>query len=413
MSQDKLRRCGRNDDSSVRLGGAAISPDGIAVRILQLVQQPQRRGAEIFAFDLTAELLRRGHDVRTVYLYPASGEHALPLRSGDVQLSADPRHLFEKVPGVHPRTLRRLRQVAAQFQPDIVQANGARTLKYGAMLERVPATSSFALVYRSIGDPLVWVRGRMRRAIYRNLLIPAVDGIAAVSTSSLDGLQTLYRLDDKVVVQIPRGIDVARLAPCSTREELRIRLGTEPSAPVLVFVGSLTPEKRPDRLARVFAAIAARVPSARLWVVGDGPERAALESLLSDLSISDKVSLVGASAEAGSYLAAADALILTSDTEGLPGVVLEAAALGVPSVATAVGGVGDAIQSGVNGLLADPTDEDELAQNAIALLSDPALARKLASGANANFWQKFSIARVADSYVALYEQTIAGRGNQS
>jgi glycosyltransferase involved in cell wall biosynthesis len=383
------------------------------MRILQLVQQPQRRGAEMFAYDLTAELLRRGHEVRTVYLYPASGQHALPLRPGDVELAANPGHLFEKLPGVHPGVIRQLRHVVTEFDPDVVQANGARTLKYGAALKRLSNKPRFAFLYRSIGDPLVWVQGRMRRATYRNLLIPSVDGIAAVSMSSLEGLRTLYRIDNKAIAQIPRGIDPSRLVPSSTREQMRMRLGTDPAAPVLVFVGSLTPEKRPDRLARVFAQVLAQVPSARLWVVGDGPERAAMESLLADLSISDKVTLVGSTDATGSYVAAADALILTSDTEGLPGVVLEAAALGLPAVVTAVGGVGDAVEDGVNGLLADPADEDKLAQNAVSLLSDPALVQRLGSRANANFRAKYSISTVADSYLALYEETVKRRVNSS
>ena len=100
--------------------------------------------------------------------------------------------------------------------------------------------------------------------------MPQVDGIAAVSSASLDGLKQLYDLADKTVAQIPRGIDRQRIAPRRDRATVRAALGDSESTPVVVFVGSLTPEKRPDRLARVFAGVVKQLPEARLWVVGDG-----------------------------------------------------------------------------------------------------------------------------------------------
>lgn len=370
---------------------------------MQLVQQPQRRGAEMFAYDLTSELRRRGHEVLTVYLYPADGADPLPIHGPDVALGANPRHPFEKIPGVHPAVVWKLRDLVKSFRPDIVQANGARTLKYGAALRRSCRSHPFGFVYRSIGDPLVWVRGRSKRTIFRAALMPAVDGIAAVSTASLAGLRELYRLDGKIVTQIPRGIDPARVAPTASRPDVRESLNTSPECPVVVYVGSLAPEKRPDRLARVFARVVAGVDGARLYVVGDGPERQAFEALLSGLSITDRVSMLGVSDEVGSYIAAADVLLLTSDTEGLPGVVLEAASLGIPSVATRVGGVGDAVVAGENGLLADPEDEVQLAEHVIALLKDDTRRLALGTAALERFESTYAISAVTDRYVSLYD----------
>jgi glycosyltransferase involved in cell wall biosynthesis len=376
------------------------------VKILQLVQQPQLRGAELFAHDLTTELLTRGHEVRTVYLYPAGGEHVLADHGHDVFIGANPQNVFERVPGINPAVLWKLHGLINSFQPDIVQANGARTLKYGAALRRLSFRRPFGFVYRSIGDPLVWVRGRARRAFFRTALIPAVDGIAAVSTTSLDGLRSLYHLEGKVVAQIPRGIDTGRIALRRSRNDVRSALDVDDRSPMIVCVGGLTAEKRPDRLARVFAEVVAALPTATLCVIGDGPGRAGFESLVGELSIADRVRLVGSTDDVGSYVAAADVLLLTSDTEGLPGVVLEAAALGVPSVATRVGGVADAVADGVNGLLAPPEDEARLADHVVSLLTDDALRTRLGRVAKQRFDTTYAIPVVADAYVGLYEAVV-------
>lgn len=379
------------------------------MRVLHLVQQPQRRGAEMFAYDLTSRLLRTGHDVSTTYLYPASAAGQLPLRGNDTVAGSNPRHVAERI-GVNPTLVRRLGRIVDEFEPDIVQANGARTLKYGAVLHRF---RSFGLVYRSIGDPTVWVTGQAKRAFYRRIVLPRVDGIAAVSGNTLEGLASLYDLDGKVVAQIPRGIDPQRLAPRMGRQEVRDLLQADAGDPVVVFVGSLTDEKRPDRLARVFADVARAVPDARLWVVGDGPGRGALESEFVSAGLTDRIRYVGATDDVGSYIAAADVLLLTSDTEGLPGVVLEAAALGVPAVATDVGGVRDAITQGVSGLLADAVDEQELAASLARLLTNPAERAQLGEAAEQQFRTTFDIAHVADRYVDLYGEVLEAAARES
>jgi glycosyltransferase involved in cell wall biosynthesis len=361
----------------------------------------------MFAYDLTTELLRRDHHVLTVYLYPAHGAHALAGRNQDVMLGANPRHPLERLPGLNPTVLWRLRKIVRSFQPDIVQANGARTLKYGAALRVLSFRHRFGFVYRSIGDPVVWVRGRAKRAFFRWVLIPTVDGIAAVSTTTLDGLHSLYRLDETVVEQVPRGIDPERIAPTLSRSVVRHRLGVDHTAPTIVYVGSLAPEKRPDRLARVFAKVARDVAEAMLIVVGDGPERVRFEALTDQLSIADRVVLVGSTDAVGSFIGAADVLLLTSDTEGLPGAVLEAACLGVPSVATRVGGVADAVADGVNGLLADPEDEDQLSAHVVSLLTDNVLRTDLGQAANEQFMSRYAVSVVADRYLELYDAVTA------
>jgi glycosyltransferase involved in cell wall biosynthesis len=232
-----------------------------------------------------------------------------------------------------------------------------------------------------------------------------VHGVVAVSNNTLRGLHALYGLEDQQVAQIPRGIDPERLAPALTRQHLRQLLGVGPDDPVVVFVGSLTREKRPDRLARVFKQVARELPDARLWIVGEGPERNTLEAQLS--SLGGRVHLAGESDDVGSFVGGADVLLLTSDTEGLPGAVLEAAALGLPAVATNVGGVADAVRSGVTGVLVDRQDEEALASAVLALLTNSRERTRLGSAAQQQFVNGFSIGTITGRYESFYRQVLS------
>ena len=283
----------------------------------------------------------------------------------------------------------------------------ARTLKYGSVLSRLAGGKSFGLVYRSIGDPKVGVRGNFKRAVYRGMIMSRVYGVAAVSRNTMDGLSAIYGPEDEAAAQIPRGMDPQRLAPRRTRLDVRQSIGAGPVDPVVIFIGSLTKEKRPDRLARVFKQVALEFPDAWLWVIGEGPERLELEAKLVDLG--NRIHFAGTSDDVGSFIGAADVLLLTSDTEGLPGVILEAAALAVPAVATDVGGVRDAITDGETGVLADPTDENALSVALIRLLANPGERRRLGRAAQQQFGSKFSIETVTRRYADLYHEVLAGK----
>ncbi len=108
-------------------------------------------------------------------------------------------------------------------------------------------------------------------------------------------------------------------------------------------------------------------------------------------------------------MSAADVLLLTSDTEGLPGVVLEAAALGVPTVATDVGGVADAVGHDVTGLLVGSSDEPGLADALERLLTNADAREALGRAAQLRFRETFDIATVAERYVELYRDVLDSR----
>lgn len=374
-----------------------------SLRILQVVQKPQRRGAEIFAYQLSQALRNQGHTVQIAYLYPHEHAGALPLHNDDCVLDGNENHPYEKLLSVHPALLRRLRQVIHTFRPDIVQVNGARTVKYGALAHGLQRHPAWRLIYRNIGNPQDWVQGWRQRLFYRNFVMLELDGVVGVSQATLQIVHDFYKLSTPMA-QIPRGVDPAALIPNQTLEQVRHATQAPLDAPVLLFVGSLTPEKRLDRMVRLVSKLRPLLPAIQLWLVGDGPLRAALAEQAQTLGVEDAVRFLGVQSNVANYLQAANLFLLTSDTEGLPGVLLEAGLLGLPVVATQVGGVAECVRDGVTGILVERTDEEHLTRAVHQLLINP--QRRDEMGQQAAQWirEKFTMDRIVTQYIDFYDR---------
>jgi glycosyltransferase involved in cell wall biosynthesis len=231
--------------------------------------------------------------------------------------------------------------------------------------------------------------------------MPQVDGVVGVSQATLRAVRDFYALDVPSI-NIPRGVVPAALIPERPRETVRRELGVPPTAPVLVFVGSLSREKRLDRFLQTTQRVLAALPDLSVWLVGDGPLRAEIEKQIKARELGGRVHLLGIQASVATYMSAADLLLLTSDTEGIPGVVLEAGVLGLPVVATRVGGLPECVLDGETGILVDPQDEKALTQAVLDLLRDQ--ARRVEMGRRARPWiqARFTMDAIAQRYVDFY-----------
>jgi len=376
------------------------------VRILQLVNKPQRRGAEIFAAQLGAALRKQGHDTRTAYLYPHPGNNSLPLQAQDYMLAGRADHPLEKA-GAQPRLLQALRRTINTFQPDVVQVGGGRTVKYGALTTLLAPNRAWILICRNIGHARDWVNGWQHRLVYQRLVMPKVDGVVSVTRANLQDFRELYNLPVPMTC-IATGIDPDSLRPTRSRAGVRRDTETPAEVPVVLFVGSLSPAKRPDRLLRVVHQARAHLPDLHLWVIGDGPLRAELEQQAASLGLAGQVRFLGVQAEVGDYMQAADLLLLTSDTEGIPRVILEAGLLGLPVVSTRVGGISEFVLPGETGLLAPPEQEAELTQAILRLLRAPQERCRMGQQAKIQIEANYTTAQIAQAYLAFYRQ-VQGR----
>lgn len=166
----------------------------------------------------------------------------------------------------------------------------------------------------------------------------------------------------------------------------------------VVTVGRLVPWKHVDQVMKAIGQINA----AGLVIIGDGPERGPLEELARVLDISDRVYFAGQRSREETFclMAACDLFVLNSTYEGLPHVVLEAMSLGLPVVATAVGGTPEVIENEENGRLVPPSDDRALVEGLSGLLFAPSERERLAEGARRTV-ERFGLARMVEETEAL------------
>lgn len=236
------------------------------------------------------------------------------------------------------------------------------------------------------------------RGFFGSLLLSAVraasDAFISICRPIREELQRVGVAAERIH-DIGNGVDTARFRPAPPRERLELRraLGL-PEGRLVVYAGRLAREKGLDLLLAAWPSLAA---GAQLCIVGEGPERAALEAQAAGLR---GIRFHGPVTDVAPVLRAADAFVLPSRAEGLPVALLEGMSSGLASVATAVGGIPEIIEDGHNGLLVPPEDPGALARALHRALGPEGAG--LGQVARARIVQSYSIDAVADRVLGLY-----------
>ena len=356
---------------------------------------PDHGGPATYVPETARELVARGHRVEVVCLSDRS-EDTAPFRFPVRRIR---RGLFKPWRVV----LTTLAIARAARTADVVFVHGLE-------LEAWLATAAVARprVHKIVGDA-AWERARNRgwfggtlddyQAAPKSPALRALDWLRArplrgaraifVPSNYLRAIVEGWNVGAVAVVRNAAVIEAA--APAEPYEH-----GGLPSFPgrTIVTISRLVPWKGLGALVRVVAA----TPDWRLVIVGDGPLRAALESQVRTAATGDRILLTGAvpHARALAILRSADVFVLNSTYEGLPHVVLEAMAEGVPVVATRAGGTPELVIDGVTGRLVSPDADDELRGAIQELLGDRERAARLAAAARERIAAEFGFTRMID-----------------
>lgn len=194
------------------------------------------------------------------------------------------------------------------------------------------------------------------------------------------------------------------------RRAVRRELGLPDDAPVVGNVGRFSAQKNPLEWVRVAAIIAGAAPQARFLLVGDGPLRPEVQALLAQTGLAGRVVLPGLRRDVARMLAAMDVFLLTSLWEGLPRVIPQALATGLPVVATRADGSAEAIEPGVTGCLCAPGDLECLAQRVLELLAAPDLRAALGANGRRTAQQEYDLNAMIAKIDALYARLLHERG---
>ena len=364
--------------------------------VLHLAAPARHGGLERVLIELGQAQVARGYATAVVLVLVPGDEQdhpvALALESAHVEtfvvtLGAR-RYLAER---------RKVAELIDRLRPDVLHTHGFRSDVVDSGVGRRRGLATVTTAHGFIG-------GTARGRLYERLQVRAarrMHGVVAVSDRVADRLRKGGVASERLYV-VPNAIAGVRLLP---REVAREALGVREGSFVVGWVGRVSKEKGGD----VFVdAIGAAPTSLSGVMIGDGPERAAVEERARALGLGRRFSCVGALADAGRYLSAFDAFALTSRTEGTPMALLEAMCSGVPVVATAVGGVPAVLEGGF-GLLVPPERPREIAEALERLRLDRALRAELSEGAKWRVETGFGVDRWIDAHARVYAAALERR----
>jgi glycosyltransferase involved in cell wall biosynthesis len=408
---DRTRARGRGATIPVHSGAIATN----RIRVLHVIARLNLGGAAQHTSLLSGRRLSsERYESLLVHGRLAQGEQSmadLAEREG-----AQTRHLSQLgqpvSPVRDPLALAQLVRIARQFKPHIVHTHTAKAGFVGraAALALRPRP---AIVHTYHGHVLEGYFGPRKAALFRRLergMARVSDCLIGVSDRTVDDLVRLGVAPRDRFRVIALGMDLDPFAgvDAAAGRKLRREVGIADDQVLLTFVGRIVPIKRVDVLLR--GAAYAREAGARvqLAVIGDGAERPALRSLARELGIGDAVHFLGYRRDLPRIAAAADVAVLSSDNEGTPVSLIEAAAAATPAVATDVGGVAEVVAPDT-GLLVPPGDERAFARALVDIAREPELRQAMGERARERALDRYSIDRLLRDIGELYEELVSAR----
>lgn len=247
---------------------------------------------------------------------------------------------------------------------------------------------------------------------YANLLTWGMQSTVVAVSNEVAGSIRRHSRSSTPVQIVLNGIDTARFTndPATSRR-LRDELGVPARAPIVGTVAVFRRQKRLDLWLRAARLLLDEHPDVHFVLVGDGPLRREIEMLNNALALTDSVHFVGLKPDVRPYLAVMDIFMTSSAVEGLPLALLEAMAMRRPAVATAVGGVPEVIQHGVNGFLVEPGDPKVLAEQVSRVLSSLESQTDLIERGRQTVEERFGIARMVRNLEDIYRAVLeSGNG---
>ncbi len=252
--------------------------------------------------------------------------------------------------------------------------------------------------------------GRLREFLYR-ITDPLCDLTTQVSQAGLERYVRIGAVPRHKIRYIPNGVDTDHFKPDpDVRVRMRKELGVEDNF-VWLAVGRFDPQKDYPNMLQAFAHVIKKSVKTVLLIAGDGPLRPAMERLAGELGLRNNVCFLGIRQDVPELMNAADAYVMSSAWEGMPNVLLEAYATGLPVVATNVGGNGEIVLNEETGFLVPPRDSDALAQAMLKLMDFPEEQRKqMGQAGRKHIEENFAMDRVVDRWEEVYRELLRRKG---
>ena len=360
-------------------------------------------GAERQVHDLAVRMTRLGWDVSAISMLPLSVSFDGLLEAGVVTRSLGMR---KGMPD--PRGLYRLGRALREFRPDVLHAHMVHAILLARLSRLVWRTP---VLISTMHNQYQGARWRLLAYRATDRLSDATTGVSAVAAR--DAVRGGAVASDRIIV-VPNGIALERHEPDDpARARLRSELGLGNDF-VWLAAGRLTAAKDYPNLIDAFLRLRRMGDRSWLLIAGAGPDEAAIRAHITGVGLADRVSLLGIRSDIPDLMRASDAFVMSSAWEGLPMVLLEAAASSLPIVATDVGGNREAVLDGDTGFVVPPRDAHALAQG-MRQLMELDVSQRLAMGeaGRAHAAATFDLDVVARRWQRIYLDLLDRRGRNS
>jgi glycosyltransferase involved in cell wall biosynthesis len=320
-------------------------------------------------------------------------------------LSTARHHGFEAVALTYdtPRLWSAVREIVGHLQrigADVLCCHGYKANVLGRIAARrhkIPAVA----VSRG------WTAENLKVRLYERLdrfHLRWMDQVVCVSEAQAARVRRAGVRSERIRV-IYNAIDPTRFHEPDARYRAKLlRYFRQPRSYIIGAAGRLSPEKGFEVLVRAAERVLSEQPSTGFVLFGEGPERAKLQKQINAAGLGQSFALAGFRADLDRFLPHFDLLVLPSYTEGMPNVVLEAFAAGVPVAATAVGGTPEVIEDGVSGYLVAAGDDQTMAERILGALDDPDALPEMGRRGRMSVQEKFGFATQAELYRELFEE---------
>ena len=355
------------------------------MKIAHVVDSMEVGGAEILVSQMCRLQREQGHEP-CVYAVAALGVLGERMRTEgfDVQPNVG-RHLPDATPNFF--------RIFKASRPDVVHLHNPTPTIYAATAAKIAGVPSIVSTRHSLVAP---PRNRVMELKY-SIAAKFCDWIVGICDATTNNMKSARSAPERKIVRIYNG---TLALPPVAKEQWPPKSGF-----TLVYVGRLEPVKNHVLLLNAFRAALSSVPDLRLWMVGDGSERKALERLAVELNIADRVTFWGQQLDVAPFFSAADAFIMSSTSEGLPMSLLQAFSLGLPAIVTDVGGMAEVVRQAQAGLIVSVTNAEDMATAILSLASSPTEREQFAMNAEAAFRTHFTLHVMLDAYMNLYRDT--------
>lgn len=359
-------------------------------------------GAERVALDLATAQKQLGLDVLVVSLDGgAEGPLGPMFRAAGI-----PVHTVAKRPGIDVTLPPRVAGLLVRARVKVVHTHNPQPLIYAAPAARAVGA---AVVHTKHGEGHMGSRGEK---LLRKLAAPLAQVFVAVSHETAAQARAQRDCPASRLAVVTNGIAVDELAPDpGLRRAVREELGIPQDAWVVGTVGRVDRNKNQAALVRAAAPLLG--PGFHLVLIGDGPSMDELRSVVGGLPGREHVHVLGRRTDAGRLYRALDVFALPSLSEGLPLVIPESMACALPVVSTAVGGIPAVVIEGETGLLVPPGDEAAMRQALALLHVDRERAEAMGRAGRRRALAEYSVERMNNEYLALYERALAAPGRVS